>query len=1152
MRTAAAATAATSFAWRVSLSQGTRSRAPAFLGSAVCSSWSAAAAAAAPSSVKGKQRQQRTWYSNIASQPLSSTEVAHESESSKTAQLRAAETAQLLEQVRAAHIDGDAAITAYTRLRRDPESGLHELSDIKLERLCEAIVSAHAHVPAGMMVLDLRGSDGSFRAAPGSWRRLKALQILLGKGFSEDGKTHVLGKIKLLKALRFASVDSRSLGATLEQHTTTSDSSSAFDVAVLRYVKVQHALAFLRQCCHDPELPARDFAIALLHHLRTSDNHKLSSKDRLNAFELAKLSHHIYFRSSIGAGDPQTCSDMVYHFQKAAQICKDDLSVAREFAKRWRDTAIPKRAALPWSPLLEVAALCIRAYIKAGWCKSALYVVKQLHVRLSDSETGLRADASLQAGGNPVALLPADLLQEVLYAIGADPDLRDRGEGASLLISAFQMFESTLLPYIYSNRILSLTGLVQSQAMVAKSRVRAIPVRGSDGRVEVAQLLETALRSRQGATLEGPASHGALIKAILTSPVFPVLFIHLVRLRRGDLAGSLLELLQLVPPLPARSRAQGSLAALSSNTALSWVGHTESVIPTDRPVLIQAAAQAKLRWHSAFLYHRWAEDQLRQDNAMIFERMGGLGGGGGRIGDFAPPLREAVPATSTSRIGMPMAMAQQAVQRGLPVHSNAVTDSATCTWNMVKLFATSDVAPQSVTAVDTATTRDSLTEAEFARLIFSTFMALNSGRPLKAKDTTTMAAAAFSLNDTATALSLLSSKLQTGSVPDIVDIGVVLAGFANNNVELAVKTFLDKLNNVQPTTAADATAEILERLEPAPELYSMLISKCVFRGRKDLVSQLLEDADRRGLMSTAVVRSLDVILRQNIDLRPQQFLHLLEQLTYADDWTPDPRILAWFCRCAARGQSLKEAMERAQAHAEANSDDPGHSDEDEGSLRTRQRGNVSDLTAAVGIFGLSARKLGYIHGPTALLLVKALANVDDPDSDQRTLSKLLDQVAQMVFHADRIDAGAQQRMMEGTKWDKLKGHNAPSGTEQGDAVDNRNTSPGRRSSSVVADTLRSLPPSFFDDLVRAYVTLYDFKGASEIVLWTERAGIGRPTLSDTTRRVLQRRARSHEKGTKAVLDALEGKGRVTMGRLFWEPPSGKRGRKSSGDASSEG
>ncbi|CAD6891148.1 unnamed protein product [Tilletia laevis] len=1129
---AAAAAAATTWAWKVGVPSGSRSRAPALLGSAA---WSTCTRAAAPSAVKGKQRQQRTWYSHeakLATQPLSSARSPYEPESSKNAQMRAAEAAQLLEQVRAAHIDADAAITAYARLRRDPQGALHELSDVKLERLCEAIVAAHARIPAGMMVSDLKTDlSGPFRAAPGSWRRLKALQILLGRGFSADGRDHVLNKTNLSKALRLATADSETLGAMTNKHASAFDSGSSLPGAVvLRHLDPRLGWAFIRECCNNLDLPARDFLIAVLHHIRSSKSRDVSKQDRLSALEVARLSHHLYFRSSEGSGDPRACSDMIMMFGDASrtgegQFGAYDLRVARKFASQWLESAGSTEEMASLSSFLELAALCVRAYVRVNWCTNALHVVKQLHRRLDECSATVESHSKFS--GSLAAALPAELLREVLYTIAATSDPKLQSEAASRLIQAFQMFESTLLPYIHSSRILSLTGRIQSLAQVSNSLNGAKAGHISNGRVEVGQLLETALRSRQSAALPGSESQEALITAILKSPLFPILFIHLVRVRRGDLVGSLLELLQFVPPLPASCRGQGSLASLSHDTAVSWVGQTNAVISTDRPVIIQAAAQAKLRWHSAFLYHRWAEGQLTRDNAMSFERLGGL------VGTSAPLLEGFLP-----RPGLAMATAQQVVQSGLSVKSNPVMDSATCTWNMVKLFATSDVAPQSASNLHLDPTRSTVTEAEFARLIFSTFRALNSGRVLKPEDTTTMVAAAFALNDTSTALHLLASKLQTGNAPDIVDIGVVLAGFANNNVEVAVSTFLNKLNNVESAGPKDATAQILERLEPAPELYSMLISKCVFRGRRDLVSQLLADADARGLMSTAILRSLDVILRQNIDLRPQQFLHLLEQLTYADDWTPDPRILAWFCRCAARGQSLKEAMERVEAHAAASGANARNLGEGEDTLSVKQLGSLPDLTAAVGILGLSAHKLGYVHGPTALLLAKLIPQAADENTPQQPLTSLLDRVAQMVFHAERIDAGAQQRTKEGTKWQDHKATWRARRTAQEveiPQVQDRNSSVGGRTKDLTSGQLRNIPREFFDDLIRAYLTLYDFKGAAEVVLWMNRAGLGYPTLSSATRRLMSAPRRRDHKGMRQVQETLEGKGHVALGKVFWAP-----------------
>ncbi|KAK0552277.1 hypothetical protein OC844_006447 [Tilletia horrida] len=667
--------------------------------------------------------------------------------------------------------------------------------------------------------------------------------------------------------------------------------------------------------------------------------------------------------------------------------------------------------------------------------------------------------------------------------------------------------------------------------------------------MNVGELLETALRSRQRANLPNEASHEALAQAIIKSPVFPVLFIHLVKQRRGDLVGSLLELLRLVPPLPSRSEGTGPFASLSNPEIVNWTGLTDDIIPTDRPVIIQAAAKAKLRWHAAFLYHKWAEDPLQRDNNIIFERLGTV------VGGAAASFKWSEPDAATARIGLPMTLICHAVANGIRVQSNPVCDSVTCTFNMVKLFAATDAAAPSSTATGPALHRDNLTETEFARLIFAAHKALNSNRTFTPQELTTLSAAAFALKDTETALSLLSKKVQSGQVPDIVDIGVVLAGVAGDNIEMAVNMFLNKLNKVETTGQDLATDEILQQLQPSTELYSMLISKSMFRSRNDLVARLLEDADKRGMMSSAVMRSLDVILRQHIDVRPQGLLDLLRQLTQANEWTPDPRILAWFCRCASRGQSLKEAMDRAQVHAAAST---GTSSEkaaagvaaeeatEEHSVDDRQLGDLEDLTAAVGILRLSGNKLGYAHGPTVLLLVKSLALLARDAEQRPALISLLDQVVEVVFRAKRVDLGSQQRSMADTKW--AEKHNARRegsmrGPRRDVKADLSEADAHRAQAEVTSDTSGSVilrasftgtfAGQFANAAVYAYTAMRDFRGAAEVVMWLREHGMGQLVpLSRATRDLIFEMLR-HEPDCLMLRRVLRAEGRVDKKKGFW-------------------
>jgi len=1069
-----------------------------------------------------------------------------------------ARTAQLLDQVREAQVNPRAAITAYMQLRNAQQPVVPTLSDVKLERFCEAIVAEQDVEAAKTIVRDLCSAAKDPETPDSAPRRLIALQILLGKGFLPGGE-HILDQAEIELAIGAAR---QALGPD-----RTFEAGNQLSSTVFRWANFEHVGAYLRGIANHTRIShvPKSFVRLLLEHLHgfpdEATREPTGLPGGLSPATIAMLAKKLVFEDGAEVPDLKLCTiivsllrDSVLNERTSAgghvsSTGNSAVRLASQLSRRWGIWSKGDPVLTSHLPLVELAALCVRTFTDRGRFPSVPVIVSMLRSRLEVVSAQRRAGRNDPQNDQPDESLqiPVDLLESSLEAIvaGLDRGPPNSERAAVQLVRFFGECEDGLLPYLPARSVMKLTGRV-SAATTSRS---ALPQQNGVGheKVVIGELLELALRSRQKAELPNAFSQEALITAILRSPVFPALFIHLSKLRRGDLVGSLLELLRLVPPLPAVANKRGAFAALSDSQATTWVGGTEDVISTDRLAIIQAAAQAKLRWHAACLYHRWGEDQLMKDNIAVFERLGLF------IGGSLTFLTQSDPNAATTRIGVPLMIAQAALRQGSMLQSNSVINSATCTWNMVKLFATSIVSAQSAPTAglpDSADRRD-ITEMEYARLIFSTSMALaGDTSTTRDKDATSYAAAAFALQDSKQALELLTSKVQRGRDPDIKDVGVMLAGIANADVELAVETFLGRLNN--DSTATESASEILASLKPTPALYSMLISKAMFKARSDLVSRLLADADQRGLMSTTVLRSLDAILRQHISVRPTRLLELLNQLTQADEWTPDPRILAWFCRCAARGQSLQEAMQRAEMHASHGASTEQSSSEEiaEGAqVRTSDVGQLEDIRAAVGILSLSANKLGYVHGPTAVLLVKQLCNSAERQryEDRDEYVGLLDSIAQAVFHARRVDLGAQQRSLEGTVWLP----NAADATDAGGNLqddgesaalhgspsdDNGEALPGQ---DMVAHaqkrTVHRLPPLFGETLIQAYVRLRNRQGAVQAIQWLRQAAPGSLRLSKTTLDYFKFRATWH---WETYLEpALKGKLEVRRTKVFWRRPS---------------
>ncbi|KAK0545703.1 hypothetical protein OC845_004986 [Tilletia horrida] len=1020
-----------------------------------------------PSSLKGKQRQHTACYTqdavpphtHIKSSQHTGSEYAEDPESSKDAQARSLDEEALLEQCRSAHKDPDRAIEAYLDLRNRPVRLLKSLTDPKFERLCETIATSQRAEASDALLDDL--ISGRFGTQPGTNRRFTALQLLITRGFSPDGKFHTLDPVRLDRAFRLACEDRIALHSATSASPGPMEKDPIAEQEVVNLIDAQVANTYLKESALRVGILPKVLTIALVRRVQSmeyNDQNALASEE-----VLASLANQLYFHSFSYPQKRQWMildpAELLNLFRQALMrtsgiLDSNAVRLAQLLGESWRtvDKWTDGPGHIP--SLISLAALSVKVAISTNSkAIPSARIIQSLHNILANAASNSTNAAEARSKSTEICVQILHQLFDALTQPGRHLDQR-----IQRLIWTFARFENTLLPHVGTQKILTLTGKIQAHQLAAANRNRPTSKWSkyhNTGRDTVATLLETALRSRRSAGLSGAASQEALISAIIRSPIFPIIFVRLSQIRRGDLVGSLLELMQLVPRIPNFDRPTGALVALSTPGILAWQGRLNDVLATDRAVIIQAAAQAKLRWHAAFLYHRWGELQLLRDNVEIFERFGRV------IGESLGFQHHPDADQASSRVGFSLLIAERAAQEGVPLQSNPVIDSATCTWNMVKLFAASAAAPTQKVPLNPANRSHITTEWEFARLIEKTSALVSKSEQQLAKDITTRAATAFVLKDTDSAIQLLTEKLRTSQSLDEVDVGVMMAGIADSDIEAAVNAFLGKVQSSGDKSAIEADSNmdmLMQQVRPTSELFLMLISQSMFKDRSDLVARLLEEADERGMMTSAVLQSMEVILRQNVDLRPKDLLELIKKLTSENEWNPDPRILAWFCRCAARGQSLKEAMDgatRAQAQA---------ADIPVVTPRKRVVGNLDDLIAAVGLLELSFFKYGYMHYHTAVLLIKLIPHLDSVANDayRRSMTVLLSRVVQLLFHSKRIDKGAQQRSTSTDLQPKLR--------------------------KMEGST--NLPIDCCYEVIRSYVALGDFHLAAQMIRMMELRGRG--------------------------------------------------------------
>ncbi|WFD30934.1 hypothetical protein MSPP1_001960 [Malassezia sp. CBS 17886] len=335
-------------------------------------------------------------------------------------------------------------------------------------------------------------------------------------------------------------------------------------------------------------------------------------------------------------------------------------------------------------------------------------------------------------------------------------------------------------------------------------------------------------------------------------------------------------------------------------------------------------------------------------------------------------------------------------------------------------------------------------------------------------DLTALAQASFAIGDHRTGMAAACACLADPDTVDTTDVAVLLRGLADTAPETAASVLAEW--PVGDTAAARAVTA---------SLYAVLMSRCLHTQRIDTAQSVYNAGVARGLGMDLARHSPAVVLALSDD-PPDRFVPRVVAMI-RDNWRPEPCLVHWMIRSAARGLSLRRAH-----------------------YGKRESRLVSDahVLQAMALFCVGAQRLGHVDLPTARLLLYHFAGCARvrarrlPEATPLWVAELDGVVASLRWCAELTGAAAYGAMTQTPPRDSVQ--------------------PARRTSqsSLVALQPNVLPAALFQQLIQAYLGAQDADGAHQVADWMHSVGMARPrqfasSTSSALRAFSAARARRH-------------------------------------------
>ncbi|PWN47134.1 hypothetical protein IE53DRAFT_390731 [Violaceomyces palustris] len=192
-------------------------------------------------------------------------------------------------------------------------------------------------------------------------------------------------------------------------------------------------------------------------------------------------------------------------------------------------------------------------------------------------------------------------------------------------------------------------------------------------------------------------------------------------------------------------------------------------------------------------------------------------------------------------------------------------------------------------------------DLDFARLVVQNFVRSRSVKSLSHYDLTSLASAYFKLKDRERAFDMLGHILFRREIPDAVDLGVLFGGLVEMDEKKAVRMYLSSLGDPSKQHREPEWSELetgtsqtkATIIQPRPEIFAMLISACIRKGRLNLVHLLLQEAEARGLKEEVSINAFLPLLKLvQAKESPDVLVGKVKKLL-GNGWKPDTFILNW-------------------------------------------------------------------------------------------------------------------------------------------------------------------------------------------------------------------------------------------------------------------